>query len=122
MVMRFRSSLDEQCVVQSHPSYDRLIDSETGKNRVISRKYQNGALCLGVFNNDGIDDSFHFQGPGDPIVCPDVPMEIMAVHPSYTVAWVMFTAGDILPRGAIVTGYWNGNLSYKKKKKKNQTN
>ena len=36
----------------------------------------------------------------------------MAMYPSCTVAWVTYNAGEILPRGAIVMGYWNGKACY----------
>ena len=112
MMMRFRHSLDEQCVIPAQPPNDRLIQTETGVPRVISRKYRYGAVCLGVSINTGVDNTFYVQGPDTSADCPDVPMERMAVDPSCTVAWVTYTAGDVLPRGAIVMGYWNGKPSY----------
>ena len=112
MVMRFRSSLEDKCVIPSGPPNLRFIQTETGHPRVVTRQYQNGTVCLGVSNNDGAEHFFYVQGPDTPAHCPDVPMQRMAVDPSCTVAWISYTAGDILPRGAIVMGYWNGKPSY----------
>ena len=109
MIMRFRPSLQEQCVVPSSQSNDRLIRTFTGHTRMLSRKYGDGIICLGVYVPGGY---FYFAGPDVTTVCPDVPMEIMAVHPSCTVAWVTYTAGGVLPRGAIVMGYWHGKPSF----------
>ena len=111
MMMRFRSSLEDHCLIPSQPPYSRRIQTEVGHPRVVTRKYQNGVVCLGVSNIDG-DNRFNFEGPSTAVDCPDVPMERMAVHPSCTVAWVTYTTGDFLPRGAIVMGYWNGKPSY----------
>ena len=111
MIMRFRPSLKEQCLIPSKPPNDRLIQTEIGYPRVVTQKYQNGVVCLGVSNIDG-DNRFNFEGHSTAVDCPDVPMERMAVDPFCTVAWVTYTAGDVLPRGAIVMGYWNGKPSY----------
>ena len=78
---------------------------------MLARKYKDGAVCLGSSNDYG-GSPFYFNGPENPTVCPDVPIEIMAVDPSCTVAWVTYTTGDVLPRGAIMMGYWNGKPSY----------
>ena len=109
MIMRFRPSLQEQCVVPSTQSNDRLLRTSIGYYRILSRKYKYGVLCLGLSLADG---NFYFAGPDTTTVCPDVPIEIMAVHPSCTVAWVTYTAGEVLPRGAIVMGYWHGKPSF----------
>ena len=111
MMMRFRPSLEEQCMIPSQPPHGRRIQTEVGHPRVVTRKYQNGVVCLGVSNIDG-DNRFNVHMPDTSADCPDVPMERMAVHPSCTVAVVTYTAGDVLPRGAIVMGYWNGKPSY----------
>ena len=111
MLMRFRPSLQERCLIPSDLFDHRLVRTDSGGTRVLSRKYENGAICLGV--SDYIANStFHFTGPEDPTVCPDVAMEIMAIDTSCTVAWVTYSAGDVLPRGAIVMGFWNGKPSY----------
>ena len=111
MMMLFWSSVQDQCLISATHSNVRRIRSDTGIPRVLSRKYKDGAVCLGT-SNDGANSRFHFHGPADLTICPDVPMEIMAVNPSCTVAWVPYTAGDVLPRGAILMGYWNGKPSY----------
>ena len=110
MIMRFRPSLQEQCVIPSSESNDRLIRTSTGTIRMLSRKYGDGIICLGLFVPYG--SQFHFAGPDVTTVCHDVPIEIMAIHPSCTVAWVTYTAGEVLPRGAIVMGYWHGKPSF----------
>ena len=109
MIMRFRPSLPEQCVVPSSQSNDRLLRTSTGYPRILTRKYKDGVLCLGLSLTNG---NFYFAGPDVTTVCPDVPIEIMAVHSSCTVAWVTYTAGEVLPRGAIVMGYWHGKPSF----------
>ena len=105
MIMRFRPSLQEQCVIPSSQSNDRLLRTSTGYPRFLTRKYKDGVLCLGLSLTNG---NFHFAGPVVTTVCPDVPIEVMAVHPSCSVAWVRYTTGEVLPRGAIVMGYWRG--------------
>ena len=111
MIMRFRPSLHEKCLVPSQHHNDRLVVTSSGLQRVLSRKYKDGVLCLGVSDNHA-NSPFHFAGPDVTTVCPDVPKEIMAVHPACTVAWVIYNAGEILPRGAIVMGYSNGKPCY----------
>ena len=111
MMMRFRSSVQDQCLISSTHSDVHRIRSDTGDPRVLSRKHKDGAVCLGT-SDDWANSPFYFNGPADLTVCPDAPKEIMAVHPSCTVAWVTYTTGDVLPRGAIVMGYWNGKPSY----------
>ena len=111
LIMRFRPLSQEQCLIPSLLSDNRLVRTDSAVSRVVARKYKDGVVCLGTSNDYG-GSPFYFSGPDNPAVCPDVPMEIMAVHPSCTVAWVTYTAGDILPRGAIVMGYWNGKPSY----------
>ena len=111
MIMRFRPSLQEQCLIPSLLSDNRIVRTDSGGSRVVTRKYKDGVVCLGTSNYNG-GGLFYFSGPENPTVCPEVPMEIMAVHPSCTVAWVPYTTGDFLPRGAIVMGYWNGKPSY----------
>ena len=73
--------------------------------------YVSGKRPIGSSNAYG-GSPFYFSGPDNPTVCTDVPMEIMALDSSCTVAWVTYTAGDVLPRGSIVMGYWNGKPSY----------
>ena len=75
MIMRFRSSLYEQCLV---PSNDRLVVTSSGRPHVLSRKYKDGVLCPGVSNSHE-DRSFYFVGPEVTTVCPDAHREIMAV-------------------------------------------
>ena len=111
MIMRLRPSLQEQCLFPTQHSNNRLLVTSSGYPRVLSRKYNDDILCLGVSNNV-MNSSFYVAGPEVTTVCPDVPKEIMAVHPSCTVAWVTYSAGEILPRGAIVMGYWNGKPCY----------
>ena len=111
MIMRFRPSLQEQCLFPSQHSNNRLLVTSTGYPRVLSRKYKDGILCLGASNNVW-NSPFNAAGPEVTTVCPDSHKEIMAVHPSCTVAWVTYNAGEILPRGAIVMGYWNGKPCY----------
>ena len=111
MMMRFWSSVQDRCLISSTHSDVRRIRSDTGSPRVLSRKYKDGVVCLGS-SNDRENSPFHFHGPVDSTICPDAPKEIMAVDPSCTVAWVTYTAGNVLPRGAIVMGYWNGKPSY----------
>ena len=107
MIMRLRHLLQDQCLIPSSLSNDRLIRTSTGHTRMLARKYEDGIICLGLSNG-----YFHFAGPDVTTVCPDVPMEIMAVHPSCTVAWVTYTTGEVLPRGAIVMGYWHRKPSF----------
>ena len=109
MIMRLRPSLQEQCLIPSSQSNDRLIRTSTGHTRMLSRKYGYGIICLGLSLPIGY---FLFAGPDVTTVCPDVPADIMAVHPSCTVAWVTHTAGEVLPRGVIVMGYWHGKPSF----------
>ena len=111
MIMGFRPSLQEQCLFPSQHSNNRLLVTYSGHPRVLSRKYKDGILCLGT-SNYYLNSIFHVAGPEVTTVCPDVPKEIMAVRPSCTVAWVTYHAGKILPRGAIVMGYWNGKPCY----------
>ena len=111
MIMRFKPSLQEQCLVPSQHPNDRLVGTSSGYPRMLSRKYKDGVLCLGCSNND-VYRHFYYAGPEITTVCPVVPAEIMVVHSSCTVAWVTYNAGEILPRGAIVMGYWNGKPCY----------
>ena len=75
MIMRFRPSLHEQCLVPSQHPNDRLVVTSNGLARVLSRKYKDGVLCLGVSDNHA-NSHFYFAGPDVTTVCPDVPKEI----------------------------------------------
>ena len=75
MIIRFRPSLHEQCLVPSQHPNDRLVVTSNGLARVLSRKYKDGVLCLGVSDNHA-NSHFYFAGPDVTTVCPDVPKEI----------------------------------------------
>ena len=53
MIMRFRPSLQEQCLFPSHLSDNRLVRTDSGISRLLARKYKDGVVCLGSSNDYG---------------------------------------------------------------------
>ena len=48
MIMRFRPSLQEQCLIPSHLSDNRLVRTDSGISRLLARKYKDGVVCMGL--------------------------------------------------------------------------
>ena len=103
-LMVFRKEEQVQCAVwvrdQAGIVPTRMVANENG--RLVARVAVDGNVLVGVADKPGQNWKTYIAHEGREIFYPN--QEFLTVHPNCTMAWIPYTAGDVLPRNAIATG------------------
>ena len=112
-LMIFRQEKNVECTVwvrdQAGIIPDRVVTPDS--LNYVARIAVGGDILVGSGNLPGNNWNTHIAHGGRQIYYPN--QDLLTVYPNCTMAWVPYTAGDALPRKAIVTGMLaNGRRLY----------
>ena len=111
-LMVFSRQEHKECAVwvrdQAHIVPARIVT--TGSGGYVARIAIGGNTLVGNGNLPGQNWNTYIAHEGQQIYYPN--QDFLTVHPNCTMAWIPYTAGDILPRKALVTGMLKGRRLY----------
>ena len=112
-LMVFRLQQYVECAVwvgdQAGIVPDRIVT--TGSAGYVARIAVDGNVLVGNGNKPGENWNTYIAHEGQQIYYPN--QDFLTVHPNCTMVWIPYTAGDLLPMNAIVTGMLaNGRRLY----------
>ena len=111
--MVFRHEENMECTVwvrdQAGTIPDRVVTHDAFSH--VARIADGGDTLVGSGHDPGEDGLTYIASVGQVTSYPN--QDFLTVHPNCTMAWVPYTAGEVIPRKAIVTGMLaNGRRLY----------
>ena len=111
MVFRLQEHVDCAVWVRDQAGIVPARMVTTGSAGYVARIAVNGNVLVGNGNNPGQNWNTYIAHEGKQIYYRN--QDFLTVHPNCTMAWIPFTAGNVLPRNAIRTGMLaNGRRLY----------